>query len=179
MRLMQGTWPPSAVEPGPASRPLSLVPGAGPGPVTVRRRLLLWGAEGRLPGVMLTLEGRRRPVAVPRACPSRVARARGAWVVEQDWSRAGPGLSRWTSVLQRWFRSGAEEAVRLGAEVWRPGVAAPSGTFGRLIQCASSRSPCRVVLTAQAPRQCWGSQRTEHPPACRGCVFFHRGACWH
>lgn len=122
MRLLQGTWPRSAVEPGPASRPLSLAPGAGPGPVTVRRRLLLWGAEGRLPGVMLTLEGRRRPVAVPRACPSRVARARGAWVVEQDWSEAGPGLSRWTSVLERWFRSGAEEAMMLGAEVWRPGV---------------------------------------------------------
>lgn len=63
---------------------------------------------------MLTLEGRRRAIAVPRACPSRVARARGAWVVEQDWSGAGLGLNRWASVLERWFRSGAEEAVGLG-----------------------------------------------------------------
>ena len=119
LRLVQGTWPRSAVEPGPASRPLSLAPGAGPGPVRVRRRL---PPEGRLQGVMLTLEGRRRPITVPRACPSPVARARGAWLVEQDWSGAGLGLSRWTSVLERWFRSRAEEAVRLSAEVWRPGV---------------------------------------------------------
>lgn len=43
--------------------------------------------------MMLTLEGRKRPVAVPRACPSQVAGARGAWVVEQDWSGAGGPLS--------------------------------------------------------------------------------------
>lgn len=77
--------------------------------------------EGRLQGVMLTLEGRRRAIAVPRACLSWVARARGAWVVKQDWSGAGPGLSRWASVLERWFRSGAEEAVRL-RRPWRSGA---------------------------------------------------------
>ena len=91
-RLLQGTWLRSAVEPGPASNPLSLAPAAGPGPVMASRGSL-WGAEGRLQGVMLPLEGRKRPVAVPRACPSQVAGARGAWVVEQDWSGAGGPLS--------------------------------------------------------------------------------------